>query len=90
MVKAYTKGWRDSSGEMNINMKIGDSRGPSSTIMIRPNERVYSLINKALGFVKMGDGAGPNKVFSFFARKDLILVLIFWLKIFLMVMKQSM
>ena len=39
-VKAYTKGWRNEYGEMNLNLKFENSQSASSTIMIHPNENI--------------------------------------------------
>ena len=69
-IKSYQRGWRcPRSGEMNINVKIG-SYGPSSTIMIRPKEPISNLIHTAIGYVNMGDSAGPHKV-VYFRKKRL-------------------
>ena len=56
MPKAYTRGWRDrSTGDMNINVKIGNSYSASSTIMIHPLDKISTLIKSAVDFVAMGD-----------------------------------
>lgn len=73
MPKAYTRGWRDrSTGDMNINVKIGNSYSASSTIMIHPLDKISTLIKSAVDFVAMGDD--PLREFRkavYFRKHDL-------------------
>ena len=63
-VKAYTRGWINEYGEMNLNVKFENSRSASSTIMVRPNDTLGSVIHGAVGFRKMcDDGDGECTVF---------------------------
>lgn len=52
-VKAYTRGWINEYGEMNLNVKFENSRSASSTIMVRPNDTLGSVIHQAVSFRKM-------------------------------------
>lgn len=62
--KAYTRGWRDEYGGMNINVKVksdwSKSGWTSSTTMIHPNHKVSRLITDAKRFVTMGDHNGKE------------------------------
>ena len=67
--KGYTKGWRDDSGQMNINCKIG-TYGSSSTLMAYPDDKVSTLVRTAIRLVKMGDHHDvEHRVF--FRKQDL-------------------
>ena len=73
-VKAYTRGWRHpSTGEMNINIKVGNSYSPSTTIMMHPSETISDLINGALRFVSMCDDDGKSRYRKavYFRKHDL-------------------
>lgn len=71
-IKAYTRGWRNESGEMNINVKFENSYSASYTLMIRPNDSMGRLIHSAVGLRKAcDDGNGEFTVYFRGNKEDM-------------------